>query len=165
MKYIRLTQGKFAKVDDEDFVWLNKYKWCAVKMRRNYYATRNVKVDKNWKILYMHILIIQKYWGLFIGRGKLSDHIDGNGLNNVKTNLRLCDYSQNAANQGAFIYPKSSKFKGVCWYKREKKWTARINKKGKRKHLGYYDDEIEAAQAYNEAAQKAFGDFARLNTF
>jgi len=95
-------------------------------------------------------------------RHKLVDHIDGNGLNNRKANLRLCNHSQNAWNRR----PNSgchSKYKGVYWNKDKKKWHATISKSYKRIHLGYFDNEIEAARAYDKKAKEFFGEFAYLN--
>jgi len=161
MKYISLTQGKFAKVDDEDFLWLNKYKWHASKYGQIYYAVRHPR-GQNWKTLLMHRAIIEKHWGLFLVT-KLCDHADGNGLNNVKTNLRLCDRSQNSANQQRQFGLKTSRFKGVFWHKHIQKWVAKIQSQERMKWLGTYDNEVSAAKAYNREAQKVFGEFARLN--
>ena len=167
MKYIRLTQGKFAKVDDEDFNWLKQWKWCAEHKGKAFYAVRNAKNEKKIIHIYMHREILKKYYPLLL-IGKIVDHKDGDSLNQLKTNLRIATQRENVRNQKIQVRHtgfKSSKFKGVRWHKRNKKWIASIQIMGRSKHLGYYDNEVEAAQAYNEAAQKAFGDFARLNTF
>ena len=95
-------------------------------------------------------------------KGLLVDHIDGNGLNNRKSNLRLCTFAQNAHNSRP-RRNSSSRYKGVCWHKLKKKWTVSIYKGGKRTYLGYYDDEIEAALAYDRKAEELFGEFAYLN--
>ncbi len=95
-------------------------------------------------------------------KGLLVDHIDGNGLNNRKSNLRLCTFAQNAHNSRP-RRNSSSRYKGVCWHKVKKKWTVSIYKGGKRTYLGYYDDEIEAALAYDRKATELFGEFAYLN--
>jgi hypothetical protein len=90
------------------------------------------------------------------------DHIDHNGLNNTKRNLRLCTKQQNAINQR----PRkdgSSKYKGVCWHKRNKKWQARIHHSGRYYHLGTFKSQRAAALAYDSAARKYHGDFACLN--
>ncbi|MEE8382187.1 MAG: AP2 domain-containing protein [Thermodesulfobacteriota bacterium] len=156
MKEIKLTQGKVVIVDDEDFELLNKWKW-----RFDYkgYAIRSVNFSDGTKgSLYMHRLLL----GIQKGDRRQSDHIDGNGLNNQKTNLRACSSSENLCNRGI---PKNntSGYKGVKWHKGEQKWAAAIKKNGKYISLGYYNDKKEAAKIYNEAAIEHHGDFAFLN--
>jgi len=92
----------------------------------------------------------------------LVDHIDHNGLNNCKRNLRLCTPAQNTRNSLSSAN-SSSKYKGVCWSKREKKWTASIQFNKKAYHLGYFTDEIKAAKAYDKKAKELHGQFACLN--
>jgi hypothetical protein len=94
--------------------------------------------------------------------GLLVDHIDGNGLNNQKNNLRLCSSAQNARNRRPTSKPYS-KYKGVSWHKRNKKWEVRIAKSGKSTYLGTFEDELEAALAYDRKAEELFGEFAYLN--
>ena len=91
-----------------------------------------------------------------------TDHIDGNGLNNQKDNLRISTRSQNAANSKIRV-GGSSEFKGVAWNKRCRKWRATIGVERQVKHLGLFKIEEKAALAYNTAALKYFGEFARLN--
>jgi len=94
--------------------------------------------------------------------GLLVDHIDGNGLNNRKSNLRLCTHSQNTYNRR----PNrncSSRYKGISFHKMSKKWEVAICCKGKREHLGRFDDEVKAALAYDRKAKQLFGEFAYLN--
>jgi len=90
------------------------------------------------------------------------DHIDRNGLNNRRSNLRLCSAAQNACNSGS-ARGSSSKYKGVCWNKREGKWVASIRFKNKLHLMGYFTDEIAAAKAYDKSASEFFGEFAYLN--
>jgi len=89
------------------------------------------------------------------------DHINGNGLNNTRENLRLCTRSQNMMNQR--LKGGTSRFRGVSWLKGGAKWHAQVRANGKRLHLGLFTDETEAAMAYDAAARELFGDFARLN--
>jgi hypothetical protein len=92
------------------------------------------------------------------------DHINHNGLDNRKANLRHATRAQNNFNRLIIIREdSSSKYKGVSWRKRKKKWRARICINGERKHIGYFKDEIHAAKAYDKAAKKYHGEFASLN--
>ncbi len=153
VKLIPLTQGKFAIVDDDDYEHLNKYKWCALKTHNNkFYAVRR----KNNKTIIMHRQIMNVPEGLVV------DHIDGNGLNNRKNNLRICTQAQNIHNSRP-RRNRSSKYKGVFWDKVNKKWSTNIRKGDKRIYLGGFDDEIEAALAYDRKAAELFGEFAYLN--
>ncbi|MHC4574071.1 MAG: HNH endonuclease [Planctomycetota bacterium] len=94
-------------------------------------------------------------------RGVVVDHIDGNGLNNRKSNLRLCTVRQNLWNRRPA--GGTSLYKGVCWRAEKKKWAARITCRDRRHHLGYFDTEMEAADAYDKKAAALFGEFAYLN--
>ena len=152
-KIIELTWGKVAIVDAEDFDRLSSYKWCAVKGRRNWYAKT---LRLNGMPLAMHRLILGAQKGLVV------DHRDHNGLNNRKTNLRLCTKRQNDHNRRPRA-GKTSRYKGVYWNKGAKKFVAQIYIKGKKIWLGYFTDEIEAAKAYDKKAAELFGEFAYLN--
>lgn len=158
MKQIPLTQGQFALVDDEDFEELNKFKWQANKSLHTYYAVRSFTISKNKRIdIKMHRQIL----GLTNGKIKC-DHIDLNGLNNQRYNLREATHIQNMMNRKSKIN-STSQYKGVRWKKDSEKWVAAIYAKGKQMHLGYFTDEIEAAKAYDEMAKLHFGEFAWLN--
>ena len=158
MKQIPLTQGKYAIVDNADYEWLNQWKWCAEKIGNIYYAVRTIKINgKNIPQL-MHRLIL----GLIKGDGKLTDHHNHNGLDNRLENLRICNNSQNHHNQ----LPQKdciSKYKGVGWFKRDKKWCARICMNRKHYHIGYFDTETKAAKAYDKKALELFGEYACIN--
>ena len=153
-KKIPLTQGKFAIVDDEDYERVNQYKWCAFKSAYGvYYAMR----FENKKNIPMHRFI------LGLGDKKiLVDHIDCDGLNNTKSNLRESTHAQNGRNRGKQAN-NTSGYKGVFWNKGAKKWIPAIRVDKKMIALGCFDCKIEAAKAYNEAAIKYHGEFARLN--
>lgn len=144
MKKIKLTQDKFAIVDDADFERLNQQKWYANKAAGgHWYAIGWDSIKK--KRIKMHRLIMNAPKSLEI------DHINGNGLDNRKANLRLCTRSENCFNTNC---------KGVSWHKRWKKWYARIMKNGKSYSLGYFLSERNAIKAYQAARKQLFGKFA-----
>jgi hypothetical protein len=151
MKKVPLTQGEFALVDDEDYVLVSQYKWHLHKGRKTNYA----RIKNKHICTTMHRMVLVNPEGLV-------DHINGNGLDNRKENLRVCTNAQNIRNM--VKTSGSSKYKGVTWDKRCNKWAAAIWLNYKRIHLGRYSSEIDAAKAYNEAAIRLFGDFANLNT-
>ena len=91
------------------------------------------------------------------------DHINRDSLDNRKQNLRICTKSQNQMNSGKEQLGRSSHYKGVSLYKRHNKWMSRIKKRRKEYFLGYYENEIDAAKAYDTKAKELFGEFARLN--
>lgn len=158
MKEIRLTKGQVAIVDDEDFEWLNQWKWLAVKLRSTYYAMRVVYEKSQYKeTILMHRLIL----GL-TGRKEIADHKDHNGLNNQKSNLRIATHSENMANRCA-RKNSSSKFLGVSKNIKTNKWRAKIQTGGQCVHIGNFTDEKDAAIAYNKKAKEVHGDFANLN--
>jgi len=162
MKTIPLTQGKFALVDDADYEWINQLCWHALQpgSRRTFYATRTVRMGKGKrKREWMHRLIL----GLQPNDKRQCDHIDGNGLNNVRSNLRPCTNQQNHQSQRKWK-AGTSKYKGVWWRSDVHKWQSYIRVNLKLIYLGYFDSEADAATAYNEAALKHFGEFALLNT-
>ncbi len=152
-KRIKLTWGKWAIVDAEDYDRLSRYKWLAVEMGRCWYG-RTLKRDG--RPLAMHRLIMDAPKGLMV------DHIDHDGLNNRKSNLRLCTRKQNRRNRRP-NRGGTSKYKGVCWCKSSKKFRVAISHNKKRFYLGYFHDQVEAAKAYDKAAKKFFGEFAYLN--
>jgi hypothetical protein len=152
VRRIPLTRGKFALVDADDYYQLSKFNWHALLGRTTTYAARR----GGGKAINMHRLITDAPDHLVV------DHIDHNGLNNTKSNLRLCTVAQNTRN----MLPNSgstSKYKGVCWNKSVKKWSAAIKFNNKIYRLGYFTDEIAAAKAYDKQAAEFFGEFAYLN--
>ena len=159
MKTIQLTQGKEAFVDDEDFERINKHKWTVLKKSNTFYARRTINGGSPSQ---RHIKMHREIMGLTPKDGLVVDHINGNGLDNRKRNLRICTQFQNMKN--TLKRPgKTSKYKGVYWRKERGKWQARITFQNKRIRLGHFEDESEAARAYDGAAKKYFGEFAKLN--
>jgi len=94
-------------------------------------------------------------------KGEIVDHIDGDKLNNLRTNLRIVTSRQNRWNSPG--RPGTSRYTGVCWDRSKGVWKAQINARGVFRHLGYFTSEEDAARAYNAAAEAAYGDYARLN--
>jgi hypothetical protein len=136
MREIPLSKGLVAIVDDDDFEALSQSNWYAKKEGRTYYAYKTER---------MHSLILRA------PRGMSVDHLDGNGLNNQKSNLRVVTHRVNCQNKHS---PKSSIYPGVSWRKDRKKWAAKISIGGKGKYLGQFDNEVDAARAYVRACEE-----------
>lgn len=156
MPVIILTQGKVALVSEEDFENLNQYKWYANLRCGNYYAVRRSwdKVNKMYKTIYMHKLILPTL--------NQVDHIDGDTLNNSRSNLREATSLENCANIGIRSTNKSG-FKGVHWSNKLKKYVAQITSNYKTETIGYYSNSIDAAKAYDARTIELNGQFARTN--
>lgn len=153
MKRIKLSQGKYALVDNEDFEKVNQHKWNYTSTK---YASRNKKIYENkYEQEYMHRFILNASKEFKI------DHINHNGLDNRKCNLRICTVSENSMNQRA--HGGKSKYKGIYWDKKYNKWRALIGLNGKQIHIGRYTNEITAALAYDVKAIELYGKFAYLN--
>jgi hypothetical protein len=154
---IPLTQGKYAIVDPEDFERLNKHKWHATRGNNTFYAARTIRVGKKRISLKMHREVIHPPDHLFV------DHINRNGLDNRKANLRSATHLQNSWNARMSRRSAYSKYKGVTFRRGPRKWIAMISVAGERIFLGSFKDEIQAAKAYDKAAKKYHGEFAVLN--
>lgn len=156
MKEIELNKGYIAMVDDEDYDLVSKYKWQVIEKKSNKYAKTRKWNGSGYDHFSMHRLI------LGAKKGESVDHADGNGLNNQRFNIRICTESQNAMNRGK--NPTSGfKYKGITWCAYNNRYRAEIYKDGKRYRLGRFKTEEEAALAYNEAAKRLHGAFAKLN--
>ena len=143
-KLIPLSSGHFAKVDNEDFDFLSRFAWQYSKG----YAKNDL-----FGLMHRHILPADKSLQV--------DHINRDGLDNRRKNLRIAKPYENASNQrGRDGY---SKYKGVCWSKAAKKWVAYITSRGVTKHIGCFLTEQEAAQARDKRALELHGDFAYIN--
>lgn len=150
----------FALVDDEDFEWLNQWKWRLDK-GSTFYAVRTESINGVQRKIRMHREIMK-----VIDSSIFVDHIDTYGLNNLKNNLRLCTNAENAKNRKSQKNKTTCQYKGVTFRKFKDStscWIAYISINGKTKHIGCFKNKIEAALAHNEAAKKYHGEFARLN--
>ncbi|UCD53087.1 MAG: HNH endonuclease [Phycisphaerales bacterium] len=154
IRYIPLTRGKYAIVDATDYEWLSRYKWFANGNEENgFYAARWLP---GYKLLLMHRAIMDPPDGMIV------DHIDGQRHNNRRANLRVCTWKENVRN-GKPSRSSTSRFKGVHRDRKRGKWVATIACNAKTTYLGSFDDEIEAAKAYDRKARELFGEFAYLN--
>jgi hypothetical protein len=136
-------------VDDDDFERVSMHNWY-------FYGNGYLVTSIKGRNIRLHRFIMNAPMGMDV------DHINGDSLNNSKTNLRICTHQENQMNQT----PRkcgTSKYKGVHWGTRDKKWISKIMIDGNTINLGYFNNEIEAALAYNVKAQELFGEYARLN--
>lgn len=147
-----LNDGLFAIVDDADVDRATERNWGHHKTRNNIYARSNA--GKKFKTLLLHRYIMQ-----IPGR---VDHINGNGLDCRRCNMRPATHAQNIMNSGIRSNNKSG-FKGVFWNSQKRKWNAKIMLNYRNIHCGFFDDVIEAAKAYDTAARIYHGEFAKLN--
>ena len=162
MKEIILTDGSVCKVDDDDFVFLSKWGWRPQRHCHCTYAVRT-----RWggegnppEIVSMHRVVADAATGLDV------DHINRNGLDNRRENLRLCTRGQNNANRGPWNKKKNSKYKGAHLHKMKNGgtfWAAAICKDYKQIHLGTFKTDRDAAIAYDKAAIELHGEFAYTN--
>lgn len=156
IRFIPLTQGKHAIVDTVDFERISKFKWAY----SNGYARRVIRPHRTKQVvIFMHREV------LYVPDGMLPDHINGNGIDNRRSNLRVCTRSQNCRNKQKIRSKTTSKYKGVYWSKTQRKWKAeiKIDRATKtRRCLGSFSSEYQAAMAYRIAALKYHKEFARF---
>ena len=147
-------------LDADDYEWARFYEWHITRIKNVnweiFYAVRRCYFGKNSAVIKMECEIME------IGKDLECDHINHNGMDNRKTNLRVCNHQQNMCNKRKSPN-KISKYKGVCWHKEASKWRAYISYDGKYHHLGFYKKEEDAAKAYDLAAQEHYGKYACLN--
>jgi hypothetical protein len=157
---IYLGEGEWTIVEPKDYYWLSNFNWTfeGGKKEKCYYAVRNTKTETGQtKTIRMHRDIMNAPSGLLV------DHRNRNPLDNRRANLRLATHSQNMQNREKIGKKTTSRFKGVSFDKKKNLWRADICYRGKIIFLGYFENEIDAARAYDAAAKKYHGEFARLN--
>lgn len=155
-----LQNGQHALIDAADLALVKGFKWRARRGKHDstWYAIRTLPRAER------HICSTETMHRRILGakRGEVVDHQDGNGLNNTRTNLRLCTVRDNNRNvkkhQGG-----TSAYKGVSWHPKGQKWTAVVRYHGKNVYLGLFKNEVSAAFAYDRKARELFGEFARPN--
>jgi len=156
IRHIPLTKGKFVIVDASDYEWLSRFTWHATL--RPYAARRECAEVGNRKIVMMHRQILG-----IEDSSCYADHINGNGLDNRRCNIRIATPIQNAGNRGK-NKNNSSGYKGVSWCKATGKWQAGISINRKRINLGTtFTTPEDAHEAYKQAAIRHFGEFARCS--
>lgn len=149
------VSGRVMLVDDEDYEWLKDLKLTVASLE---YAV----ISETPKRQLVHRVIMQRL-GHNLG-GMVIDHANHDPLDNRRENLRICTRSQNAGNAiKQRRANKTSKYKGVYWSKQRGKWNVSVQGNGEKHFLGSFDDETEAARAYNRAARELFGEFALIN--
>ena len=158
VRTLPLTQGKVALVDAADYEWLNQWKWMTRKSENTFYAIRRVRHPRGSQShIRLHRVILNAPAGVEI------DHRNHNGLDNRRCNIRLCSHGENGQNSKKQDGPTTSVYKGVYWQKAAHKWHAQIGYDRKLIYLGLFAYEADAALAYNAAASRLHGEFARLN--
>lgn len=153
-KFIVLTTGEKVKVSEEDYRELTQYRWTRSGIKGNYYAQASV----DGKLVYMHRLIMR-----VTDRKMVVDHKDFDTFNNHRSNLRIATRSQNCGYARVQKQKTMTRFKGISFHKRDRRWQAIVNRVNGRISYKNFATEIEAAKAYDKYAKDYFGEFAVLN--
>lgn len=156
-----LNHNLIGIIDQEDKDLLDHY-WFPTRGLHTHYIIRKPGHGKSRRAIIMHRLILARIIERPLEKHELCDHINGNGLDNRRCNLRVVSRKENMWNS-ASKKNSTSKYKGVSWQASNHKWRAAIRENGKANYLGLFDNENQAARVYNEAAKRVYGEFARLN--
>ena len=157
-KEYRLPSGASVLVDDEDYSRIASYRWQEARREHTSYAVTRVKRPHGgFETIYMHRLLMKAPSGSEV------DHINRSGLDNRRSNLRLCNHHDNSHNHRKRKGSTTSRYIGVHWSPNRGKWNAQLHADGHGKHLGLFETEEDAALAYDDAARHAYGEFAGLN--
>jgi len=152
---IKTTQKKYFTIDERDFKKISQFRWYAVFDGYNWYVATTIRVGNKRRLLKIHTLIMNT------PRGMEVDHKDNNGLNNSRSNLRVCTHQKNCLNRRN-RKDNSSGFKGVSWSIRNKKWVARIQVNGKRFNLGYFNSKEKANEIYIKNSKKYHKEYSKV---
>jgi hypothetical protein len=158
VRRITLTQGKTTLVDDQDYYWLSQFKWRAQCSLGHWYAVRSVRRNGKLTAEMMHRIIL----GLDSDDGRVVDHMNHDGLDNQRSNLRPCSHGQNEQNRGRKT-TGTSRALGVYWDSNHKKWRAQVSVNKKRVYIKDFTCEDDAIEARNHQAIRFQGDFASIN--
>lgn len=156
MREIPLTKGLFAVVDDDDFELVSRYRWCAQGVSGPVYAARNDASRPKRTTMFMHRFLLGAPHGFDV------DHINGDGLDNRRANIRICSHSENMRNQ-RLSTRNTSGYKGVTFDRDRGAWAAYIVVSGVLLHLGRFRSAEDAARAYDRSAHLHFGEFVLPN--
>jgi hypothetical protein len=155
---IYLGQNEYTIVEPADYYAFSKYNWILIRCNKKPYAVSEFKIGrKKTKRVYLHRAIMKA------PKRRLIDHRNCDGLDNRRANLRFATYAQNLANRAKTKSKTTSKYRGVSFNKVGKKWGATIGWRHKTRWIGWFENEIDAAKAYDKAARKYYKDFASLN--
>lgn len=158
MKKIPLTRGKVAVIDDKDYVYVEPFKWCAMPNGTTWYAITNVRCpDGKQRQVRMHRLLM----GVKRRDGMEVDHVNHNGLDNRRNNLRVCTHQQNMCNGKA--KRGKSRFRGLSWDASRQWWRVSLRVYGRDRYVGIYKDEMQAALGYDLAALRTHKEYACCN--
>lgn len=158
---VPLTKGYFTVIDEADREILTVKLQVVIYKTSGPYASKTMMTSNGHKPVKLHRIIMERVLGRPLLATEQVDHIDGNGLNNCRSNLRLSTKATNAANAKRRS-DNNSGYKGVCWSKPSQRWRAYIRPMGKQIHLGLFDTPEEAHEAYKKAAVELYGEFARF---
>lgn len=159
MKIIKLTKNRFAVVDDADYDRVRKHVWYARKNQTgNWYAATTIRINGKRKQIHMHKFLLN-----IMGRYPLVDHVDRDGLNNRRCNLRISTHQQNTRHSVKRRGHYTSIHKGVCWSSSDRRWLCQVGLGNRKMYRKMFKNEIDAAKEYNRIAREVFGSYAILN--